>query len=65
MAKRYDVVLTRTTVETFKATVEASSEQKACVKAAVLAGAAAEWAPKSTSIDLATVQYCETIGSDE
>jgi hypothetical protein len=54
MAKRYDVELTRTTVETFKATVEASTEREAAFRAAQVAP---EWQPKSTSVDLAKVQW--------
>ena len=54
MAKRYDVQMIRTTVETFTATVEAPNEKQAAFRAAQVAP---EWQPKSTSIDLAKVQW--------
>lgn len=54
MSKRYEVELTRTTVETFKATVEAGTEREAAFRAAQ---ATPDWQPKSTSVDLGRVQW--------
>jgi len=54
MAKRYDVELKRTTVETCKVTVEARSEREAAFRAAL---EPPEWQPKSTTIDLAEILW--------
>ena len=64
MAKKYDVTLSRTTVETAKVSVEAKTEREAAFRAAQ-AVKPEDFKLASSTIDLGEVQWRETIGSED